>query len=320
MAEKIKTIRSGPPTRYRNYFTWSYLHPRYWLTWTGFGLLWLVSRLPFNAQLGLGRALGISLYYLLPSRRHVTLTNIALAFPHLSATERIELAKENYRHVGMSLAEMATFWFRPTEWFIHRIQLQGKQHLADAMAEGKGVVLLQAHFTLVDFSASIMCQDYQAYAVFAKAKNQLFGSMLRYRRERYMQAMIENRDIRSMIKLLKKGALIWYSPDQTVAPSHGGIEVEYFGQPALTTPGTARIAAMTGARVIPMVPTRHSIDGTYSITFYPPLALPDDDHTAATREVNSVFETQVRQQPEQYFWMHKRFKKADKQQHDPYKS
>jgi len=317
-SKAILTSRTGPAVRYRDYFKWSYLYPRYWATWLGFALLWILSRLPFDMQLSLGSNLGRLLYSLIPSRRRVTLKNIALAFPHFSTSQQVKLAKKNYRHVGMSLAEAATFWFRPTSWFIDRIQITGSEHLQSAVMEGKGVVLLQAHFTVADLSASVMCQHYQAYAVYGTSKNELFGSMLRYRRERYMQAMIENRDIRSMIRLLKKGALIWYSPDQSVPVHHGGIAVEFFNQPALTTPGTARIAAITGATVIPMVPTRIDAQGKYRITFYPPFDLSGLNSEQATAEVNKLFESQVREQPEQYFWMHKRFKPVTPEQPDPY--
>jgi len=317
--DDITTARSGPPVTYRDYFEWSHAHPRFWPTWFGISCLWLLSRLPFMAQLRLGSGLGTVLYHALPARRKITLKNLELALPELQPHERIQLAKDNYRHVGMSLAEVAIFWFRPTRWYIHRLHLHGEEHLAAAMALGKGVVLLQAHFTLVDFSASIMCQQYSAYAVYGKSKNAMFGAMLRFRRERYMQAMLVNRDIRSMIRLLKKGALIWYSPDQSVAAGRGGIAVRYFNQPAMTTPGTARIAAITGATVIPMVPTRLPAEGQYRLTFFPPLDLSSMDTETATQRVNEVFAEQVRTQPEQYFWMHKRFKPGTDQQPDPYR-
>lgn len=282
--------------------------------------MWLLSRLPFDVQLKVGRGLGTLLYYLLPSRRSVTLTNLALAFPEMTASDRARLAKINYKHVGMGVAEAATFWFRPTRDYVDRFTLVNTQYLEDALAQGKGVILLQAHFTLVDFTACIMCQHYQTFAVYAKSKNAMFGALLKNRRERYMQAMIENRDIRRMVRLLKKGAIIWYSPDQHVASHRGGIPIPFFDHPAMTTPGTARIASMTGSIVVPVVPTRIVKEGRYELAFFPPLDLTDLDVETATKKVNQLFETQVRTQPDQYLWMHKRFKPVNSSVPNPYRS
>ncbi|MBX2886285.1 MAG: lysophospholipid acyltransferase family protein [Granulosicoccus sp.] len=318
MSHKITSLRTGDPVVYRDYFQWQHLHPGYWPGWLGIGLLWLLSRLPFDLQLKVGRGLGTLLYYLLPSRRKVTLTNLKLAFPSMPDNEITSLAKVNYKHVGMGVAEAASFWFRPTQDYVSRFSLEDAHHLDQALAQGKGVILLQAHFTLVDFTASVMCQHYQVYAVYAKSKNAMFGALLKNRRERYMQEMIENHDIRRMVRQLKKGSLIWYSPDQYVSARRGGVATPYFGQPAMTTPGTARIAAMTGAIVIPMIPIRLTDGGRYKLTFYPPLDLSGLDSDAATLKVNQLFEKQVKEQPDQYLWMHKRFKPIDSSQPNPY--
>lgn len=229
------------------------------------------------------------------------------------------MAKRNYKHVGMGLAEAATFWFRSTQDYVNRLSLQDKHYLDEALAQNKGVILLQAHFTLVDFPASVMSQHYEAYAVYAKSKNEMFGALLRNRRERYVQGMIENHDIRRMVRLLKQGALIWYSPDQYVSARRGGVPIPYFDQPAMTTPGTARIAAMTGAVVVPMVPKRISGDGRYTLTFFPPLDLSGMDADTATHVVNQLFEAQIKALPDQYLWMHKRFKPINSEHPNPYR-
>ena len=123
-----------------------------------------------------------------------------------------------------------------------------------------------------------------------------------------MPAMIRNDDIRHMVRRLRRGEIVWYSPDQTVPKENGGIAVRFFGQPVLTTAGTARMASMTGATIVPFVPTRHGYSGRYTLSFKAPLLLDTGDPETATAAINRLFESQIRDQPEQYFWMHNRWK------------
>ncbi|MFK7993828.1 MAG: lysophospholipid acyltransferase family protein [Granulosicoccus sp.] len=296
----------------------SFLSPKYWPTWLGFLLLWLLSRLPYDIQLGIGRQIGSLVWYLLPSRRRVTLTNLAIGFPDMSAAARTQLARKVYAHVGMSIAEGASLWFRPAHFFDKRFEIVGAENLQTALSSKRGVILLQAHFSLLEMNAAILGPLFPVSAVFDPPKNELFAAFLANRRSRYLQSLIDNRQMRQMIRKLKTNEVVWYSPDQSVSRSHGGIETEFFGQPVLTTAGTRRIASMTGAAVLPLMPTRHGNTGRYTLTIGKPIRLTSDDDKGATQQVNDIFEAQVRSQPEQYFWMHKRFKPPSQSQTNPY--
>lgn len=296
----------------------SFLAPRYWPTWLGIALLWLLSRLPYDSQLRLGRQLGKLTWYALPDRRRVTITNLAIAFPELTDDARELLARKVYSHVGMSIAEGASLWFRPVNFYEQRFELLGTAHLEDALSLNRGVILLQAHFSLLEMNAAIIGPRYPASAVFDSPKNPLFAAFLINRRARFLQALIDNKQMRKMIRKLKEGEIVWYSPDQSVAKSHGGIETTFFGQPVLSTAGTRRIARMTGAVILPLIPTRHGNTGRYTLSIGEPLVTDSEDDHAATQQLNDMFEAQVRTQPEQYFWMHKRFKPPSPQYPDPY--
>ncbi|MFK7859898.1 MAG: lysophospholipid acyltransferase family protein [Granulosicoccus sp.] len=297
----------------------TFLSPRYWPTWLGFSLLWLLSRLPYDKQLTIGRQIGSLVWHLLPDRRRVTLTNLAMAFPDISIDDRTQMAREVYAHVGMSIAEGASLWFRPASFFDKRFELVGADKLEAALALNRGVILLQAHFSLLEMNAAIIGPRFPVSAVFDPPKNALFAAFLANRRSRYLKSLIDNRQMRQMIRKLKQGEVVWYSPDQSVALSHGGIETRYFKQPVLTTAGTRRIASMTGAVVLPLIPTRHGNTGRYSLTIGQPMSIDSDDDRQATQQVNDMFEAQVRSQPEQYFWMHKRFKPPNEAYANPYK-
>lgn len=278
-----------------------------------------VSRLSYNAQLALGRGIGSLAWHALPSRRRVTLTNLAIAFPEWTEQKRATVAREVYAHVGMSISEGASLWFRPLHFYDHRFELKNSERIDEALAQGKGVILLQAHFSLLEMNASVIGPRYPTSAVFDAPKNDLFAAFLANRRSRFLQSLIDNRQMRQMVRKLKQGEIVWYSPDQSVSRSHGGIETTFFGHPVLTTSGTRRIASMTHAVVLPMVPTRHSDTGRYTLSIGEPIELTSDDDVLATQQINDIFEAQIRTQPEQYFWMHKRFKPPGPEFENPYK-
>ena len=246
-------------------------------------------------------------------------TNVALAFPEASLEERERIVRESFRESGAAVAETACVWFRPSGHYTGRFTLEGTGHVDSALAEGRGVILLQAHFTCIDICAPLITSRWEAGAVYDAPKNPLYAALLAWQRGRWIAPMIDNRDIRTLVRLLRRGGIAWYSPDQSVAKRHGGISTRYFGQPVLTTGGTARLVSMTGAAVIPHLPLRDPSTNRYTLRFLPPLRLPDGDTVAATQAVNDLLERQVREQPDQYLWVHKRFKPPTREFPSPYR-
>lgn len=295
-----------------------YLAPRFWPTWLGFGLFWLLTRLPYPAVMRVGRGLGRVMYRGFASRRRVTLINLKLAFPELSDSERDTMARSAFAHLGMAIGETAWTWYRSVR-HISPVEITGKEHVDAALARGKGVILLQAHFTLLEMCAAVVGSTWPIRAVYDSPKNPLFAANLLKHRSRHLAGMIDNKGIREMVRLLKRGEIVWYSPDQSVAATHGGIETLYFNQPVLTTGGTARIVRMTDATIIPFIPERKPDGSGYVFAFQPPLELDASDLTRATQQVNDHLEAQVRTQPEQYLWAHKRFKPPTPAHVNPYK-
>lgn len=312
-SERAQSRVSKPPEADFRWKDW--IAPRYWLTWAGLGLLWLVTRLPVNAVLAIGRWMGPLAMRLIPGRDEVVSRNLALALPH---ENHPELTRHAHQHAGMAALETGWLWFRGPSAFSERFRMAGTEHLDRAVATGRGVILLQAHFTLIDLCSSFVCERWPVSAVYDPAKNPLFSILQVRFRLRTLSAMIPNRDIRNMVRRLKRGEIVWFSPDQAVSARHGGIPTRYFGQAVLTSGGTARIVAMTNAIVIPMIPTRSDDGKHYSVQFEPPLELDTSDITAATQVVNDHLESQVRRQPEQYLWAHKRFKPPSADLPSPY--
>ncbi len=265
----------------------------------------------------IGRALGQLMYVALRSRRRITLINLRLAFPELSDNEQVELARKAFDHLGMATVETAWLWFRRADG-LGPVELHGVEHLESALANGKGVILLQAHFTVLELCAPTIGSRWPSRGVYATPKNPLFADYLLYQRSRHVLSMIDNRGIRDMVRALRRGEIVWYSPDQSVPTSHGGIATHYFNQPALTTTGTDRIVKMTGCSVIPLMPSRESDGSRYTFNFGPPVVFKSTDTVEATQQINDQLEQQVRKQPEQYLWAHKRFKPPTPAYTNPY--
>ena len=290
-------------------FPWRrYAAPRHWPTWAGLGLLWLLTRLPFDTVLAAGRRLGPMVLRLLAERARATRINIALALPTLDAAGRERIAHASARHAGMSAMELAWLWCRPHEGIDARATLLGTGHVDAALAAGRGVILLQAHFSVIDRAGSVIGRRWRATGVYDPPKDPLIAALQLWHRRPYLDEPIPNRNVRSMVRRLRRGEMVWFSPDQAVSVRNGGVATRFFDQPVLSSSGTARILAMTGATVIPMVPER-SRDGRHlTVHFHPPVTFDTTDTVRATQAVNDLLEAQVRSLPEQYLWGHKRFK------------
>ncbi len=295
-----------------------YLAPKFWPTWFGFGFFYLLTRLPFPFVMKCGRGIGSLLRKVLASRTRVTDINLRIAFPELSDDERKSLAKRAFSHMGMAITETAWIWSRDKDKMAP-VEIIGEDVVKEAMAKGRGVILLQAHFTVLEACAVFIGYRYPAIsAVYDPPKNPLFRDYLFKQRSRHLTSLIDNRNIREMVKRLKRGEIVWFSPDQSVAASHGGIVANFFNQPALTSSGTARILKMTGATLIPFIPTRLEKGEGYVIRYGDPLEVDSNDIVKATQQVNDCLEAHVRSQPEQYLWAHKRFKAPSDQYANPY--
>ena len=309
--------RDGSPSA--EPFPWrDYLAPRHWPTWIGLGALRLLAALPFDGALAFGRTVGPAVMRAIPERARIADTNLALAFPILDGAARESLATRTFRQIGMAFAETAWQWHRDPAGYADRFELHGAEHLDAAVARGRGVILLQAHFTLIDLSARTMCTRWPISCVYDPPKNALYGAVQKRQRERWMVRVIANRDIRSMVRRLRAGDIVWFSPDQSVAAARGGVATTYFGVPVSTSSGTARMLAMTGAALVPMVPVRSEDGSRYTLRVLPAVDVDTSDVVAATQAINDLLEAQVREHPEQYLWVHKRFKPPSRALPDPY--
>lgn len=282
---------------------------RYWPHLLGLGLLRLVSLLPWHWQLAFGRRLGQLGYWVARDRRVVVKRNLALCFPQWTHAQRDTLGWRHFESVGMGLVELGMAWWAPDRHLRGRLRIEGLEHLRAAQARGKGVILLSAHFTSIDICGRLFAPHVAMDVLYRKHQIPIIDHLMRRQRERLFQHAIPRDDIRTMIRSLREGHAIWYAPDQSYRGKHS-VLAPFFGVPAPTNPGTARIAQMTGAAVVPLFMERHEEQGGYLVRLLPALdSFPQGDPVADATRINQVIEEQILRCPEQYFWLHRRFKK-----------
>lgn len=289
-----------PPT-----FDKDWLAPRYWPVWWVLGVMWVIAHLPYRVQMAFGSGLGRLLYYVVGSRRRVAQKNIALAFPNLSPKEQRQLVKAVFRESGKALPETCMAWFRDPCKLSIDFSVEGIDLLRNELATGHGVLLLGAHFTSIDICGALLSSKVDIDSLHRPHDNPLMNYFQCKGRLRNVTALIEKKDMRNMIRLLKQGRIIFYAPDQDLGRNRS-IFVPFFGVPTATVTATAKLAHVAQCRVY-MGSNVRTKNG-YRMTVSDQSSLFSGDIEADTRAYNAWLEARVRENPAQYLWLHKRFK------------
>ena len=285
-----------------------YRAPKYWLAWIGLGCLRLVCALPHRMALGVGKAIGRLTHRIASIRRAIVRRNIELCFPELNLQERNQLARRHFEALGMSIIELGLGRWASDDEIMALTSIDGLEHLEGPIQDGKGVILLGAHFTTLEISGRALRFVGVPYdAVYRRNRSEFVTEFLRTGRERSANTTIEKRDIKSMVRKLRSGGVVWYAPDQSY-DRKGAEVVPFFGIPSMHTTATSALARLGHAVVVPFFPQRLA-DGTYLIKMYPPLEdFPGSDPVEDVKKYVRALEDGIRDCPEQYFWIHRKFK------------
>ncbi|MGH8274333.1 MAG: LpxL/LpxP family Kdo(2)-lipid IV(A) lauroyl/palmitoleoyl acyltransferase [Gammaproteobacteria bacterium] len=284
------------------------LAPRYWPSWTLVGLLRLISHLPWRWQLTIGRLIGCAARRIAGRRRKIAAANLALCFPEIPEDDRRRLLIEHFESLGIGIIEAANGWWKPTPWLARRLHLEGLENLHNALAAGHGALLLTAHFTTLEMGAQMLGFTHPSTGVYRQHENPVFDRVMHAGRLARGGTLFERSNLRGLLRSLRAGNTVWFAPDQAYLGPHG-VEAPFFGAPAPTNTATARIAAASGAPVLPFFVERLPGTAGYRITIEPALAdFPVGDPIADAARVNAVLEAGIRRVPAQYLWSHDRFK------------
>lgn len=293
------------------------LAPRHWPTWAGIGLLRVVVLLPYPWIMAIGRLVGRMIRLWSGERERFADINLQLCYPDMDRARRAALIRANFASMGMGLMEVAIAWWWPRDR-VERllVEVEGEENLP-APDTSAGTILLSAHFTSLEMAGRYLVSRMPIYAMYRPNENPVIQAMLERERSRRTLGIISRNDVRGMIRALRTGGRVWFTPDQNFG-GKGLVFADFLGVPAATNPATSRFARLTGARVVPFVLLR--VRGGYRMVVEPALAdFPGDDPVADAQRINDIFSRWTEMAPEQYNWIHRRFKTRPDGSRSPYK-
>jgi len=278
------------------------------MTRFGIALLYVLYRLLPTPALGrLGEAFGLLLYALAASRRRIGAINLRLCFPELPERARHRLLQAHFRALGRASLLEAVSWWGGREEVERLVRLEGEEHFQAHV--GQPLILLTPHFVGLNLGGvRLTLLPHRFASMYSRIRNPYLDRMVRHARSRFGQTVLVSRHegIKPALRAIRAGMPFYYLPDQDFG-QRDAIFVPFFGVPAATVTALPRLARITGAKVVPCIVRQ---EGTGYVARLLPAweDFPSDDVESDTRRMNAFIEEQVRQMPEQYFWLHRRFK------------
>ena len=285
-----------------------YYSPRFWPMWCTIGLLRAISLLPFRGQIAVGKLLGDLIYLCGARRKRIVDINLARCFPDKSEAERNRIKRECFQNFGISLVELAMCWWWPPEKLELIVEIEGREHLQRVLDDGRGAILLTGHFGSLEIGARLLALYTPLQVMYRTQRNPLFDSYLYTRRSNYFVNTVSRKKTRKLIKGLKQHIPTWYAPDQDFRRERN-VFAPFMGIATATITASARLARSSGAAMLPYYPERKRDGSGYLLRIDPPLAdFPSEDDFRDASAINASIEKYARRFPENYMWIHQRFK------------
>ena len=293
-------------------------HPSTWPALLALALVRITAALPHRLRLAIGRTAGRLAMRVMRKRRAIALRNLQLCFPEWSGTKRSRMLKAHFESLGMGLVELAMSAWCSDSQVSGLVEVRGAEHLEAALRQGRGVIAMSGHFPALEFTArALELPPPGLVAVYRPGGNAVFSCLVDRARLRPTSDTLPKHDVRGMVKALRSGAVLWYAGDQ-MTDAKSAVAAPFFGEPAMTGTALGRLARISGAPVVPWF-TRRLNDGRYQVELFPALeGLAGDSPQEEAERVNALVERQVRKAPEQYYWIHRRFKRRPAPLPDPY--
>ena len=276
--------------------------------WITLGLLRLASVFPYRTLLSMGEILGNIIQFLSGSRKRVVDINLQLCFPEKSPLEREEIRNACYQNIGIALLEMAMCWWWSDKRLKPLVEIRGQEHIDAVLQSGRGVILLTGHFTSLEIGGRLFTLSIPLQAMYRTQKNRLFDSYLYTRRNSYLEKLISRKNSRQLLKGIKSLIPTWYAPDQNFS-NEKNVFAPFMGVQTATISAGSRLAQSSGGAMLPFYPERKKDGSGYIIWIEAPLeGFPSGDAVMDATAINASIEKFTRMNPEQYMWIHKRFK------------
>ncbi|ETS30117.1 lipid A biosynthesis lauroyl acyltransferase [Photorhabdus temperata] len=290
-------------------FQRSLLHPRYWLTWFGISLLYLLVLLPYPIIYWIGTRLGRFSMRFLKKRAKIAERNLELCFPDMPQEKRNELLIKNFESVGMGVFETGIAWFWP-DWRVKCwFKVTGRENIQKIQAREQGIIVIGIHFLTLELGARILGLLNPGIGVYRPNDNPVMDWLQTWGRLRSNKYMLDRKDVKGMIRCLKNGEIVWYAPDHDYGPRNSVFAPLFAVEHAATTTGTSILARLADPAMIPFTPRRLPDGKGYELIIQPAVdGFPKDDEVKAAAFMNKVVEQEILQAPDQYMWLHRRFK------------
>ena len=274
------------------------------------GLLWLLHCLPLGVQALLGRALGRLLYAVAGTRRRIALRNIALCLPEQTAAQSEALAREHFQWLGRSILERGVLWYASPARLKRLIHVEGDVQLAERSE--RPVMWLVPHFMALDVAgvSVLLFQKRKGISIYQEQSDPVMDAAMRRGRLRLGNAEIFPRDdsAKALFRAIRRGDAFFNLPDMDFGERDAAF-VPFFGIPAATLLAPSRLALALNMVVQPVIAETLPGGAGYRVRFMPAWEdFPTDDPLADTAAMNRWIEAQIRANPAQYLWVHKRFK------------
>ncbi len=283
------------------------IHPKYWLSWVGIALLSIVCLLPRRSRTAFGSLIGLLAFVIAKRRRKIVGENLRVCFPNLPDKEVKEKIVRNFRSSGTAILETFEAWAFPKRDFESLVEFEGLELLMEAKKRGQGVLLVGNHLCSLDLCGAALSRKVPFHVMYKRNKNLLINTIMNNGRKRNFESIVERKNVRRVIKILREGSIIWYGPDQDFGEKNS-VFVPFFGFPTATITATSRIAQSTKASVIFMSQYRKE-NGRYFVKLSAASKnFPSNDISADCELINKKIEEAILLAPDQYWWLHRRFK------------
>jgi len=294
-------------------------NPGNWIALGSLGLMRRIGRLPLPKLQRIGRHLGTLIWYTVPYRKSVGMVNLRVCFPDWTEEQLKAMLKAHYQSMGIGAMELAAAWYGDPAHISEYADIEGLEHFKAANDAGDGVLLFTGHFTTLEIIGRLLLYRQPISCIYRAPKHPVFRREMETLRRREMVGIYDADEANQMIRALRRGEIIWYTPDQGRAIKQSELS-PFFGEPAVTNAVSGRLAKMGRARVIPFTGYRKP-DGRYQIRIFPaqPEYLEADPQRVADM-TNQWIERFVDYAPEQYFWLHRRFKRRGQNLPNLYKN
>ena len=271
-------------------------------------VVWGLHFLPLAVLSRIGSGVGLLLYPLVWGRRRVGRTNLRLCFPDWTESERRRLLRRHFQAFGRAILERGILWWSSKERVMRVVRIEGLEHWQ--AVRDRPVIWFAPHFVGLDMGGTRIITEFAGCSMYSRQRNPVLEAILYHGRTRFVMPRLLSRQdgLRPLVRAMREGLPFYYLPDLDFGPSDS-VFVPFFGVPAATITGLSRIAKLARAAVVPVV-TRQLPGGQgYVLRFYPAWTdFPTDDVEADVRRMNAFIEERVLEMPEQYHWLHKRFK------------